>query len=136
MHLDLQAVVVVRFTDEGSQMLSPFLEEGQGHGDHPQGWDALHRLPFIPVEAQRGFQGGKGHLVHTQGPGERVFSAAGDDFLLSENDPCLGTAEQFVATEGHYIDPLAEDFLDRGFAGQTEGGQIHEAATSQVFHDR
>ena len=90
---------------------------------------------FVQVEAQGGLQGRQGHLVGTQGPGQRVFPQVPHHFPVPQDNAGLGPAQELVAGKQHQVGPGLEGLLDGGLLFQAVPAQVHQAAAAQVFHD-
>ena len=61
---------------------------------------------------------GQGQLVGAHGAGQRVTGQAGDDVGPTQQDPCLGAAEQLVAAGDHHIGAVTQRGGDVGLPGQ------------------
>ena len=68
-----------------------------GFGEHAQGGNLAACILGVQVEPQRGLERRERHLVETQRAGEWIFLQARDQRLRTDDDACLGAAEQLIA---------------------------------------
>ena len=75
-------------------------------------------------------------LSTRRGPGQGVALELLNIRPLAQNEPRLGPSQQLVPAEGDHVHPGLHTLLDRGFAVDAEGRQIHQGAAAQILDDR
>ena len=80
-------------------------------------------------------QAGQRGLVHPNCAGKRVLSQLLDPLRPSENDPCLGAAQQLVPAEADQLGLRLHAFLGRRLVGQLIGCRVEERAAPQVVDE-
>ena len=58
--------------------------------------------------------GCQGHLIHTEGPGQRMLLHSINIFLFTDEDAALGASQKLVAGEKHHVCPIIHRIQDCG----------------------
>ncbi len=68
----------------------------------------------------------QGHLIGAHCPGNRVLAQLLDQVFLTNDDPGLGAAEQFITGKAHQVRTRRQRFHHSGFMFQPVLGRIQQ----------
>ena len=120
--------------ETGCQELRLSRDLPDGLGQHPERGYFLYRFFFVQVLAERGFQAGEGELVDAERTSKGVRPDGVEVGLFTEDQPCLGPAEELVAAEGEDVHAGVYGLLHRGLVADAVRCQVNETAAPQVPH--
>ena len=103
--------------------------------EHIERWYSI-KLALLIIAPERGFKGGKRHLIHAHSPCERMLFKHVYIFLFGNYYAALRPAEKLIAREGQHVHPRAHAFLHGWFIAYAKPVQIKQAAAAKVLYKR
>ena len=120
--------------ERGQDRIGPPAQVLGRRGDHPPDGDVGDR-PAGPVEPERRGERGQGHLLGSNGAGQRVLPDPRDEVGATDDQPGLRPTDQLVAAERDQVGAGGEALGRRRLVGEAESRGLEQGPAPQVVDD-